>query len=247
MKILQFIPNLLTLGNLFFGILAINDIVLNKFESAGIYIVIAIAFDFFDGFAARILKVSSELGKQLDSLADVVTSGVAPGLAMYYLLYLNILPTLDPNEVSIVYGRMEYNTGYIPYIGLLLSLAACYRLGRFNISTNQTNYFVGLPTPAMSLVVISLPIIQMTTPIEWVKQLTLNNNVLIGITLFLSFLMNSNIKLIANKFKSLTFKDNWLKYLLVIVSGISIYLLGYLAVPVIFLSYLLLSVVSKFD
>lgn len=131
------IPNLITLGNLFCGTIATIFAVQANYEFAALFVVFGIVFDFFDGFAARLLNVSGELGKQLDSLADMVTSGVVPGIIMYHLL------DNDSSEVSA-----------LKYIGLLLTLGACYRLAKFNIDTRQSDSFIGLPTPAMCLFVI---------------------------------------------------------------------------------------------
>lgn len=245
MNVLRFIPNLLTLANLFFGILAINYVVLENFDKAAICVVIAIGFDFFDGFAARILGVQGELGKQLDSLADMVTSGVVPGLTMYYLLYLNILPYLTDQDVNITLGRMEYDAGYIPYIGLILSLAACYRLATFNLDTRQTKSFIGLPTPAMCLFVISLPLIQAYSSSDFVINALKNNYVLIAISILLSYLMNSPIRLMTLKFSSFGFKENISKYALMLIAIVLLIFLKYLAIPIVITLYVVMSLFLK--
>lgn len=245
MNRIRLIPNLLTLANLYFGILAVNYVVLENFDKAALFVVIAIAFDFLDGFAARILGVQGELGKQLDSLADMVTSGVVPGLTMYYLLYLNILPYLSEDDVNISLGRMEYDAGIIPYFGLLLSLSACYRLAKFNIDTRQTKSFIGLPTPAMSLFVISLPLIQIYSQNEWMTSILENNYVLLAITLLLSYLMNSPIKLMALKFSSFGLRENILKYALIASSILLLLFLSYSAIPLIITLYVILSLFAK--
>lgn len=245
MNVLRFIPNLLTLANLFFGILAINYVVLENFDKAAICVVIAIGFDFFDGFAARILGVQGEFGKQLDSLADMVTSGVVPGLTMYYLLYLNILPYLTDQDVNISLGRMEYDAGYIPYIGLILSLAACYRLTTFNLDTRQTKSFIGLPTPAMCLFVISLPLIQAYSSSDFVINALKNNYVLIAITILLTYLMNSPIRLMALKFSSFGFRENISKYALILIAIVLLIFLKFLAIPIIITLYVVMSLFLK--
>ena len=245
MNVLRFIPNLLTLANLFFGILAINYVVLENFDKAAICVVIAIGFDFFDGFVARILGVQGEFGKQLDSLADMVTSGVVPGLTMYYLLYLNILPHLTDQDVNISLGRMEYDAGYIPYIGLILSLAACYRLTTFNLDTRQTKSFIGLPTPAMCLFVISLPLIQAYSSSDFVINALKNNYVLIAITILLTYLMNSPIRLMALKFSSFGFRENISKYALILIAIVLLIFLKFLAIPIIITMYVVMSLFLK--
>lgn len=245
MNVLRFIPNLLTLANLFFGILAVNYVVLENFDKAAICVALAIGFDFFDGFLARIMGAQSEFGKQLDSLADMVTSGVVPGLVMYYLLYLNILPHLTDQDVNISLGRMEYDAGYVPYIGLILSLAACYRLATFNLDTRQTKSFIGLPTPAMCLFVISLPLIQTYSSSEFVIYGLKNNYVLIAITLLLSYLMNSPIRLMALKFSSFGFKENISKYALILGSIVLLIFMKYAAIPLMITLYIVMSLIFK--
>ena len=245
MNVLRFIPNLLTLANLFFGILAVNYVVLENFDKAAICVALAIGFDFFDGFLARIMGTQSEFGKQLDSLADMVTSGVVPGLVMYYLLYLNILPHLTDQDVNISLGRMEYDAGSVPYIGLILSLAACYRLATFNLDTRQTKSFIGLPTPAMCLFVISLPLIQTYSSSEFVIYGLKNNYVLIAITLLLSYLMNSPIRLMALKFSSFGFKENISKYALILGSIVLLIFMKFAAIPLIITLYIVMSLIFK--
>ena len=176
MNIKKHIPNLFTLGNLFCGLIALLFVFHGNFEATAFFVLLGIVFDFFDGFLARILKVSGELGKQLDSLADMVTSGVVPGFVMFHLLE-NILK--EKQNISINGLELEEllsnEVGYLPYVGFILTLAACYRLAKFNIDTRQTDSFIGLPTPAMTLFVVSLPIIHQYTEIEIVKALLENN------------------------------------------------------------------------
>ena len=143
MQIKKHIPNLITLLNLFCGCIAIVFITNKDFTFAFYFVCLGIFLDFFDGFFARLFKVSSPLGLQLDSLADMVTSGVVPGYIMYAL--------------------MEYSDAskenFFPYLGFIVTLGACYRLANFNIDERQTDSFVGLPTPANALFVLSLPLI----------------------------------------------------------------------------------------
>ena len=152
MKIKKHIPNLITLCNLFCGTIATIYAVQGDFVFAGLFVILGIVFDFFDGFTARLLNVSGELGKELDSLADMVTSGVVPGIVMFKMIQVNILNTPHSFFNDSILG--------ISLVGLVLTLGACYRLAKFNIDTRQSDSFIGLPTPAMSLFVISLPLIQ---------------------------------------------------------------------------------------
>ena len=229
---MKHIPNFFTLGNLFCGTLATIFAVQGNFESTALFVVIGIFFDFLDGFVARLLKVTGELGKQLDSLADMVTSGVVPGIVMFQLL--------DRSNEG--FNDLEM----LSYLGLLLTLGACYRLAKFNIDARQSDSFIGLPTPAMSLFVISLPLIQMHTDISFVQNLIANNYFLISVTLVLSFLMNTEIPLFSLKFKGFGFQKNFQKYLFLIVSMILIFTLQFLSVPLIILLYVLMSLIFNY-
>ena len=221
MNIKKHIPNLLTLGNLLCGTIATITAVNGDYLTTAILVVLGIVFDFFDGFAARILNVSGELGKQLDSLADMITSGVVPGLIMYSLIMNNNSVLISfPQEGTIKF--LIYVLTSIEFIGLLLTLAACYRLANFNIDTRQSDSFIGLPTPAMSLFVIALPLITMYSENQFFIDLIQNNYFLIGVTFVLSFLMNAEIPLFSLKFKTFGIKENLLKYVFLIASLVMI-------------------------
>ncbi|AUC84405.1 phosphatidylserine synthase [Polaribacter sp. ALD11] len=232
------IPNLITLGNLLCGTIATIFAVQGDFEAAGLLVVLGIVFDFFDGFVARLLNVSGELGKQLDSLADMVTSGVVPGIIMFNLFadkQFEIENFTDNFTLS----------AFLPFFGLILTLGACYRLAKFNIDTRQSESFIGLPTPAMSLFVISLPLIQEYSDIHFVQNLISNNYFLIIITLFLTYLMNAEIPLFSLKFKEYSIKNNLVKYLFLLISILIIITLQFLSIPLIIAFYVILSVISS--
>ncbi|MDO6744018.1 CDP-alcohol phosphatidyltransferase family protein [Tenacibaculum soleae] len=236
------IPNLLTLGNLLCGTIATIFAIKGDFVGTAILVITGIVFDFFDGFAARMLNVQGELGKQLDSLADMVTSGVVPGIVMLQLL----ISALNVDAASYfgidMYGATGSN---LPYIGLLLTLGACYRLANFNIDTRQSDSFIGIPTPAMTLFVISLPLI-----IEFSKQsffidLINNQYFLIAITFILTFLMNAEVPLFALKFKTFGVKENALKYIFLALSVVLLVFLKFVAVPLIIILYVIMSVINN--
>lgn len=208
MKVKNYIPNILTLGNLLCGTIATIYAIYEDFNSAAVFVLIGILLDFFDGFVARLLKVSGDLGKQLDSLADMVTSGVLPGLIMFQLINAN-------SEISSINNEFLLNGSLF---GLVLTLGACYRLAKFNLDTRQSDSFIGLPTPAMCLFVISLPLIQENSNLYVVENLLESNYFLIGITLLLTFLMNAEITLFSLKFKEYSFAKNYIKYVFIIVS-----------------------------
>jgi CDP-diacylglycerol--serine O-phosphatidyltransferase len=238
------LPNLLTLGNLFCGTLATIFAAEGSFVLAGLFVVIGIFLDFFDGFAARLLNVSGELGKQLDSLADMVTSGVVPGIIMFKLL----ATTHDLGAVgkeTVAMNWVGFKFAPIQLIGLVLTLGACYRLAKFNIDTRQSESFIGLPTPAMSLFVISLPLILKYSDIEFVQNLITNNYFLILITLLLTYLMNAEIPLFSLKFKEYSMKNNVVKYLFLLTSLGLILTLHFISIPIIIILYVTLSLVQK--
>ena len=236
MKVKNYIPNILTLGNLLCGTIATIYAIYEDFNSAAVFVLIGILLDFFDGFVARLLKVSGDLGKQLDSLADMVTSGVVPGLIMFQLINAN-------SEISSINNEFLLNGSLF---GLVLTLGACYRLAKFNLDTRQSDSFIGLPTPAMCLFVISLPLIQENSNLHVVENLLESNYFLIGITLLLTFLMNAEISLFSLKFKEYSFAKNYIKYVFIIVSILMIIGLQYISIPLIILLYVIISVLQNY-
>ena len=240
MNIKKHIPNIITLGNLFCGTLAVIYAVNSDFIATALFVVLGIGFDFFDGFVARILNVQGELGKQLDSLADMVTSGVVPGIVM-----LQLLTKAFHTDVVGYFGTENPSQSYVPYVGLLLTLFAGYRLAKFNIDERQTDSFIGLPTPAMSLFVISLPLITTFASQSFFVSLIHNKIFLIMITLLLSFVMVAELPLFSLKFKNYAFKDNGIKYVFLILAVVLLVVLQFVALPIIILMYILFSVVQN--
>ena len=156
------IPNIFTLLNLLSGVIAILMALSDKLVEASFFVILGIFFDFFDGFFARMFKVQGEFGKQLDSLADVVTSGVAPGFIMFQLLLYTTHQQwfMEINREIGQWSTFEQtNMQLLPFIGFLIPLASAFRLAKFNIDERQTDSFLGLPTPAFALFVVSLPLI----------------------------------------------------------------------------------------
>jgi CDP-diacylglycerol--serine O-phosphatidyltransferase len=188
-------------------------------------------FDFFDGFFARLFKVSSPLGLQLDSLADMVTSGVVPGYVMYSLL-----------ERS---GHQLGNQAIIPFLGFIVTLGACYRLANFNIDTRQTDSFIGLPTPANALFILSLPLVVEFSNSLLMLEILTNEWVLLLITVCSAYVMNAEIPLFSLKIKKFTFKENALQIVFLVVSVLMVLLLHYIAIPLIIIFYVLLSVINN--
>ncbi len=237
------IPNFITLLNLLSGTIAVILAVEGKLILAGIFVMLGILFDFFDGFFARILKVQGELGKQLDSLADMVTSGVVPGIVMYQLLKDSA--GIWNEEGTLLSSLFLEGVSFVPMIGLLLTLAAAYRLANFNIDERQTSSFIGIPTPANAIFILSLPLILKYSDVEFAKDLIQNQWFLIGVTLLLSFLMNANIPLFSLKFKDYSLKNNVIKYIFLITTIILLVLLKFIAVPLVIFVYVMLSIVEN--
>lgn len=238
------IPNTITLLNLFCGSLAVLYAVKDNLFAAALFVVLGIVFDFFDGFAARLLDVKSELGLQLDSLADMITSGLVPGIVMFKL----IEKTTGSFEYTTDYTSSNWNLSEInllPLLGLLVTLASCYRLANFNIDTRQTDSFIGLPTPANTLLILSLPLILMTNDVQWINDLILNKWFLIGLTLLSCYLLNAELPLFSLKMKTYGFKENALKYIFLIACVLMLVFFRYLAIPLIILLYIVLSVFTN--
>ncbi len=235
--------------NLLSGLIAVILALKGELTLASLFILLGILFDFFDGFAARLLNVSGELGKQLDSLADLVTSGVAPAMIMYKLLSQSQSHTNWYQDFSCTIGSWasEHNNTiyFFPFIGMLLAIAAAYRLANFNIDERQTSSFIGLPTPAMSLFIAAIPLILMYSNNVLAKNVFLNKYVLIGITIILSLLMNANISLFSLKFKNYSFKDNAFVYLFLIASLLLLLIFKFVAIPIIITIYVVFSLVQN--
>lgn len=244
------IPNLITLLNLLCGCVATVFAVQNQLEMAALFVFTGIFFDFFDGLAARLLKVQSELGVQLDSLADMVTSGLVPGIVMYQLLGMSQSGGAVLDVGSSPDGGMYWiglKTSLLPFLGFLITMASAYRLAKFNIDENQVSSFIGLPTPANALLIISFPLILLFHGNDLLNGIILNPWFLIGTTLLSSYLLNSRIRLFALKFKNWSFKDNALRYSFVIVSLVLLLTMKFIAIPAIIAFYIISSLINNLN
>ncbi len=244
---LKQIPNLITSLNLLCGCIAIFFAISGDLVTASYFVFTGIFFDFFDGLAARMLNAQSEVGLQLDSLADMVTSGVAPAVVMVQLLSqatsgVSIHVFFDQTETMGWYGT---KFTFVPFIGLLIAVAAAYRLAKFNVDTRQTTSFIGLPTPANALLVLSLPLILAFQPSTLAETIILNPSFLIGITLLGCILMNAELPLFALKFKSWNLKENAVRYVFLFICLLAIVLLQFIAIPFILLVYIGMSLFWK--
>lgn len=229
---MKFIPHLLTSGNLFSGILALVFISQGDFISATYCIFIAGLLDFLDGFAARLLKVTGEFGKQLDSLADVVTFGVVPGILLFQISkQLSAWPIHQEAPALIV------------YFPLLIGVFSALRLAKFNIDTRQSNSFLGLPVPANALWISAIP--YCIRDLDPGLESGLINPYSIAILALVScFLLVSEIPLLSLKVKNLSLKDNWAKYLLLLTMGISLLVFQFAGLLVLVPLYLIVSMIA---
>lgn len=247
------IPNLFTLLNLVFGCIAIVFILQNGIAIAGdgegavwidipekiwfasLFIALAALVDFLDGFVARLFEAHSEMGKQLDSLADMVSFGAAPGLILYQFLRLSFAKETNSLDTSFVWLLPAF----------IFPCAAAWRLARFNLDSSQSLHFKGLPVPAAGIFVASFPVIYWNVNEAWVPEILLNKWFLFGIIAGLSWLMVSTLPLMALKFKDYSLKNNRTKYLLLLVALAALPILKWLAIPVIVLVYVVLSLLFE--
>ncbi|GAB2499474.1 CDP-diacylglycerol--serine O-phosphatidyltransferase [Algoriphagus taiwanensis] len=225
MIILRHIPNFITLLNLLTGVLGIIAVLDGKVLQAATFVLIAAALDFLDGLLARLLKVQSGIGKELDSLADVVSFGVLPGIVLFQM-------TLGQTQLD-----------WLPYLTLIVPMLSAYRLAKFNLDTRQSDRFIGLPTPANALFISTLPHLALLWPKIgiWLTSPFF----LVGIAWIFSILLISEIPLIALKFKHFRFSGNQFRFLLVGLSVLIFALFQLAGIPLIILSYILLSVVEN--
>ncbi len=249
------IPNLFTLLNLFLGCIAIvfalqtetisiyvgEDLsthfnIPEKLSIAAYLIFAAAVVDFLDGFVARLLNASSEMGKQLDSLSDVVSFGVAPSIILYQLLRISFMKEENGLDTSIVWLLPAF----------IMACAGAYRLARFNLDNSQSYGFKGVPIPAAGLLVASFPLIlHYGNNIVDVSGLLTNKWVLYTIILLMSWLMVSTLPLMALKFKDYSVKNNLPKIILLGIAILAALLFQWLAVPIVFIVYIILSLLFK--
>jgi len=223
------LPNAITCLNLFSGCIGVVFAFENNLRYAGYAILISAFLDFFDGMAARLLNISSPMGKQLDSLADMVSFGLLPAVMMFQLISSS---TGSYNPVS-----------WLPYIAFMLAIFSALRLAKFNVDVRQGDRFIGLPTPSGALVVMAIPYI-----IEnggFFGNLFDNRLTLIALTLIVSLLLVAELPLLALKFKSFDFRSNRYRYLLLIIGVALFAMFNFASIPLIILIYILLSIIQN--
>ena len=245
MNIKKHIPNAITCGNLFCGCLAIASAFNGHLLWSAYLVGIAAVLDFFDGFAARLLKVGGEMGKQLDSLADMVTFGVLPGVVMFKLIAMSITAgesyCSDKNIIAA-------NLHFLKYLGFIITIFSCVRLAKFNIDIRQTNSFIGVPTPANTILICSIPLINRYQPDILgfhIYSITGNLYFLVGLTILMSYLLVAELPLFALKFKNFGWTDNKIRYSFLIIAVLLLILFQFIAIPFIIFLYIVLSVINN--
>jgi len=250
-SIKSFIPNAITALNLLSGLLAVIAVLENEILLAMLFVFTGIVFDFFDGFVARILHVKSEMGKQLDSLADLVTSGVVPGLAIYKMLnpseftlvevllfdQLPLVGLIIPIGAFTLVEVLLFDQ--LPLVGLIIPIGAAFRLAFFNIDTRQTDHFIGLPTPAAALLVLSIPSMLIFHTSDGLKEVLLSPYFLVGFSIFMVTVMNAPIKLFSLKFINFSWQDNRLRYFFILLSVLLLFWLEFMGLALVILTYIL--------
>jgi CDP-diacylglycerol--serine O-phosphatidyltransferase len=213
------IPNIITLGNLLCGIMGLISLQNGDVKQASILILIALILDFLDGFIARMTNSYSDIGKQLDSLADMVSFGVLPSMILFHLLN---------------------DAGHLVYVALLPAMASALRLAKFNIDERQSDSFRGLPTPANAMVIAAFPFI-----LDQGFTLLNTDYILAAYAVIISYIMISDIPMLALKFKTYAWKSNQIRFIFLILSIAFLLLFEFAGVPLILLLYIGISIFSK--
>ncbi len=231
MNIKKHIPNTITSCNLLCGCIGIVLCFEGELQIAAYLMGIAMLFDFADGFVARLLGVSSPIGKELDSLADMVTFGVLPSIIMFHIMQATVC------DMGQCIGVIPRN--YFPYFAFIIAIFSAVRLANFNVDIRQSDSFIGVPTPANAFFIGSLPFL--------VGEYTfiVHPKVLLGITFIMSYLLVAELPLLALKFKNYSIKDNLFRYLLIISTVLFLTIFKYAGVPMVIITYILLSVINN--
>jgi len=222
MNLLRHVPNLLTSGNLVCGTLGLISIIENYPVEPAYFIWAACVFDFFDGFAARLFKVSSPIGKELDSLADMVSFGVLPAMTLYR--WINATEGLN----------------VLSYVALMIVVFSALRLAKFNVDTRQSDSFIGVPTPANALFLTSLIFLP-----DSIRTSVFTTFVLVGIVILFSLLLVAPFELFALKFKDFTWRNNKIRFTFLSLAVFLIWIFNAGALPLIILSYIVISLLSR--
>jgi len=230
------IPNAITCLNLLCGCAAVTFAFQGRYDMTAYMTAFSLLFDFADGLMARLLRVHSELGKQLDSLADMVSFGLVPGVIMYHLLIQSL--QLECMDQTLFMGKL------IPYLGFIITIFSAVRLAKFNLDTRQSDSFIGLPTPANTMVVVSLPMI-LSQGYSALNAFILNPYFLVFFSFLMSYLLIAEIPLMALKFKTFKWADNKIKYIFILLSLFLMIQFLYMSIPLIIFLYIMISIFSQ--
>ncbi len=249
MNIKKHIPNFLTCCNLLCGVIGIQLVVGLSFDfaylnyglnGAIVCVILACVFDFLDGFVARLLKVSSHIGKELDSMADMVSFGVLPGFMMFQMTFSAVsdeLVSINSDNVFLNYGAC------IAFLAFLIPVFSALRLAKFNIDTRQSESFIGVPTPANTLFIAGLAYIY--TQENNFLSFFVSPISLVVLSVVLSYLLVAELPLIALKFKNFGWPDNKMRYVLIISCIVLLTILNFTAIPLIIILYIILSLIEN--
>lgn len=231
-------PNLLTLMNLLMGCFALVMVFRHDFLLTAVFVSLAAVFDFLDGLLARLLGVTSAIGKELDSLCDIVSFGVVPGFVMYHIISFEVgIRMTQPDQANPSF--------YLAWSAFLIPLFSALRLARFNTDQRQSYGFIGLPTPANALVVSFFPLALKSETFPVLSALFSNPLFLALFSIVLSLLLVSNFPLMALKFRTFDWTTNRIKYLFLAMVLLSIVFLKFWSAPFLLLIYLTLSGLEK--
>lgn len=225
------IPNALTLLNVFCGSCALVSIQNGRYTEGYIFLIVSLIADFFDGFAARALNVKSEMGKELDSLADMVSFGVVPGLILYELIKTSSLAA-------------TFEESYLPLLAFIVTAFSCYRLAKFNLDTRQSVDFIGLNTPANTLFYIGLLLLKQY-PILGLSALVSSPAFLYALIPLSSYLLVSEIPMFSFKFKGFNWVGNEIRFIFAAIALVLVFLMHTAAISLLVVVYILLNIIKN--
>jgi len=234
------IPNTITSLNVLSGCISILFGFQGELELAIGFIILAAIFDFFDGFAARLLKAYSDMGKELDSLADMLSFGMAPSVIMFRLIQQSI--GIEGTTYSM--DNFFSSDFWIPAAAFLVAIFSALRLAKFNIDTRQSESFIGLPVPANAIFIGSLVFLK-SSEVSILKDAVSSPYVLIALSILFSLLLVSEIPMFSLKIKNLKFADNRIRYIFIIISVILIITLYHISIPFLIILYITLSAINN--
>ena len=244
------LPNLITSSNFICGVMSIILAFFGRLEISALLLILAMIFDFFDGFVARKLGISSPIGKDLDSLADLVSFGLAPGILMFITIELRLNGNLGATYLKFHDFQFHNYTDWLSLCALSIPFFSLFRLAKFNNDTRQTDRFIGVPTPTSTIFFLFFPLLywqiglENTTPLEPSYPWVLDPLVLACTALVFPLLLISEIPLLSLKIKNFNLKNNIYQYLLLGISLITIFVFKIYALPIIVILYVILSIIE---